>query len=51
MSNEKLIQVKLALAARYERRASLTGSKPRRKILTHHAKSYREQAADLAKHK
>jgi hypothetical protein len=51
MSNEKLIKVKLAMAAKYERRAMLSGSKPRRKILMHHACSYREQAADLAKHK
>jgi hypothetical protein len=51
MSTEKLIQVKLAMAAKYERRASLTGSKPRRKILLHHAKSYRAQAADLAQQK
>ena len=49
MSNEKLIKVKLALAAKYEVRAKLTGSKPRRKILLHHARSYRSQAADLAK--
>jgi len=49
MSNEKLIQVKLALAAKYEHRAKLTGSKPRRVTLMHSARSYRLPAADLAK--
>jgi len=51
MSNEKLIKVKLTMAAKYEHRAMLTGSTPRRKTLMHHAKSYRDQAADLARRK
>lgn len=51
MSNEKLIKVKLAIAAKYERRAMLTGSKPLRRTLMHHACTYREQAADMAKRK
>lgn len=49
MSNEKLIQVKLTIAAKYEHRAKLSGSKPRRATLMRHANAYRLQAADLAK--
>jgi hypothetical protein len=49
MSTEKLIQVKLKMAAKYEHRATLTSSKPLRRTLMHHAKSYRDQASDLTK--
>lgn len=44
---QKLIDVKLAMAQRYETRARLTGSRPRRASLLHHAASYRKQAVDL----
>lgn len=44
---QKLAQVKRALAARYERLALVTGSRPRRKRLVHHADSYRRQAVEL----
>jgi hypothetical protein len=43
----KLVQVKLDMAARYERRARLTKSRPRKKTLLHHADSYRRQAQEL----
>jgi len=44
---QKLITVKLAMAQRYETRARLTTSTPRRETLLHHAASYRKQATDL----
>ena len=45
----KLIQVKLDMADRYERRACLTKSRPRKKTLLHHAESYRRQAQELSR--
>jgi len=45
----KLVQVKLDMAARYERRARLTKSRPRKMTLLHHADSYRRQAQDLSR--
>ena len=47
--NEKLVQTKLGLASKYERLARTCNSRPKRKTLLHHARSYREQAADLAR--
>ena len=45
----KLAETKAALAAKCERLANLTLSKPKRKTLLHHADSYRRQAEQLAK--
>jgi hypothetical protein len=45
----KLVEVKLAMAQRYEQRAMLTQSIPRRKRMLHHAKSYRRQAVELSR--
>ena len=44
----KLVQVKLALAAKCDRLAKVTKSTPRRKTYLHHAARFRRQAADLA---
>ena len=41
------IEVKLALAAKYDRLALLTGSRPRRKTYVNRAERYRRQAAVL----
>ena len=42
-----LVDVKLALAAKYDRLALLTGSRPRRKSYVNRAERYRRQAAVL----
>ena len=43
----KLIQVKLALAAKYENLAKVVKSKPRQKTWLHQAEKFRRQAQDL----
>lgn len=43
----RLAEVKRAIAERYERRAKVCGSRPRRKRYLHHAATYRRVAADL----
>ena len=43
----KLIEVKLALAAKYDNLAKVVKSKPRRKTWLHHAEKFRRQAKDL----
>jgi len=45
--SQTLIDVKLALAAKYERRAKLTSSRPRQSTLAHQALKYRRQAEQL----
>jgi hypothetical protein len=45
---EHLLNVKTALAEKYERLASQRRSKPWKKRLFHRAEAYRQQAADLA---
>jgi len=42
-----LAEVKQALAAKCERLAQTTGSKPKRKSLLHHAAIFRRQAVDI----
>jgi len=42
-----LAEVKLALAAKCERLALVTGSKPKRKSLLHHAAIFHRQAVDI----
>lgn len=42
--NQRLAQVKTALAEKYESHARTCKSRPRRKTLLRHARSYREQA-------
>ncbi len=44
----KLIQTKLALVAKYQRLAKAAKSKPRQKVLNHHAERYRRQVEDLS---
>jgi hypothetical protein len=44
-----LAEVKRKLAERYERLAKVTGSRPRRKRMLHHAATYRRQSLELAK--
>ena len=46
---QKLVQVKLALAKKYESLARISKSRPRQKTLLRHARSYRQQAEDLTK--
>ena len=48
-SQANLAEVKRKLAERYERLAKVTGSRPRRKRMLHHAATYRRQASDLSK--
>lgn len=43
----KLVQVKLALAAKYENLAKVVKSKPRQKTWLHQAEKFRRQAKDL----
>lgn len=45
----KLAVVKQKIAARYERLAKVTGSRPRRKSMLHHAATYRRQAEELSR--
>jgi hypothetical protein len=46
---EHLIQVKQALADKYDRLAKLSGSRPRRARYKRHAESYRRQVQALQK--
>jgi hypothetical protein len=48
-NNEKLVKVKLELAAKYERLAKLTPSVPKRAALQRNATHYRRQAEILAR--
>ena len=48
-SNAKLVDVKLALAAKCDRLMKTTTSVPRRKTLTQQAAKFRRQAADLTR--
>jgi len=45
--SKTLIDVKLDLAAKYERRAKLTSSRPRQSTLAYQALKYRRQAEQL----
>jgi hypothetical protein len=45
---EKLIKVKLALAAKCDRLAKVTKSTPRQNSMHYHAARFRRQAADLS---
>lgn len=45
--SKTLIDVKLALAAKYERRSKLTRSSPRRATLAHQALKYQRQAEQM----
>ena len=45
----KLVQVKLQLAAKYERLAKVAKSKPKQKTYLHQADKHRHQAADLSR--
>lgn len=45
----KLIQVKLTLADKYERLATLAKSSGRKKRLFHHAGKFRRQVQDLSR--
>jgi hypothetical protein len=46
-SQAKLAEVKQKMAARYERLAKVSGSRPRRARMLRHAATYRRQAEDL----
>jgi hypothetical protein len=46
-ANAKLVEVKLALAKKYEHLASVVRSKPRRAVWLRVAEKHRRQAADL----
>jgi hypothetical protein len=48
--NAKLIEVKSSLSRKCLRLAKLAKSKGKRKLLIHHAESYRQQAVGLAGH-
>jgi hypothetical protein len=43
----RLAQVKLALAEKYARLARVSGSRPRRSVLSRRSEGYRRQAAQL----
>jgi hypothetical protein len=47
--NAKLVQVKLALAEKYDHLAKVVKSRPHQKRLRRHAERFRRQAADLAR--
>jgi hypothetical protein len=46
---KNLVEVKTALAEKYERLARVRSSKPGKKTLLHHANRFRSQAANVAK--
>jgi hypothetical protein len=46
-TDTKLVQVKLALARKYERLAKAAKSTPQRKTLMYHAARFRRQVTDL----
>ena len=41
---ERMLKIKLELAAKYDRLASITKSQPQRKRMQHHADRFRRQA-------
>ncbi len=45
--SKNIVDVKLALAAKYEHRAKLSSSRPKRAALAHQAEKYRRQANQL----
>lgn len=47
LANAKLVEVKLALAKKYEHLAAVVKSKPRRAVWSRMAEKHRRQAADL----
>jgi hypothetical protein len=47
--HSKLIDIKLALAKKYETMAATSASKPKKKRLMHHAGRFRRQATDLSR--
>jgi len=47
-SSKNIVDVKLALAAKYEHRSKLSNSRPKQKALATQALKYRRQAAQLA---
>jgi hypothetical protein len=49
--NANLVEVKLGLARKWERRARATNSRPEQNTLERRAAKYRRQAADLAREK
>ena len=48
-SRAKLAEVKRKIAARYERLAKVSGSRPRCKRMLRHAATYHRQAEELAR--
>ena len=42
--SERMVKIKLELAAKYDRLATLTKSRPQRKRMQHHANRFRRQA-------
>jgi hypothetical protein len=46
---KKIVEVKTALADKYERLARIRSSKPGKKTLLHHANRFRSQAANVGK--
>jgi hypothetical protein len=49
VSNQKLVEVKLALAMKCDRLGKVAKSVPKQKTLTRQAAKFRRQAADLSR--
>ena len=48
-ATKNIVEVKTALAEKYERLARVRSSKPGKKTLLHHANRFRSQAENIAK--